>query len=261
MTKITGTKEWAVENVNCMAGCSHGCLYCYAKSMARRFKRAKSDADWAKPRVKPKQVNRKQQAVGGTVMFPTTHDIVPEFIEPCVTVLSNLLKAGNRVLVVSKPHLICIKRLCKDFTSYKNRILFRFTIGAYENKLLQFWEPGAPKFEERLASLKHAHSNGFMTSVSIEPMLDTPNVVSLFHKLAPFVTDSIWLGKLNRARTCIWERPPEVEAAIQRIEANQTDDKIRAIYQVLKDEPLVRWKESVKKVIGLKLADEAGMDV
>ena len=127
--------------------------------------------------------------------------------------------------------------------------------------MLAFWEPGAPTFEERLACLELAHRSGFKTSVSVEPMLDTPNVVALFHKLAPFVTDSIWLGKLNRARACIWERPPEVEAAIERIEANQTDDKIRPIYQALKDEPLVRWKESVKTVIGLKLADEAGMDV
>jgi hypothetical protein len=109
--------------------------------------------------------------------------------------------------------------------------------------------------------LQLAFGSGFKTSVSVEPMLDAPNVIALFRRLAPFVTDSIWLGKLNRARACIWERPPEVEAAIQRIEENQTDDKIRGIYEVLKDEPLVRWKESVKKVIGLPLADEAGMDV
>ena len=92
-------------------------------------------------------------------------------------------------------------------------------------------------------------------------MLDAPNVVALFRKLAPYATDSIWIGKLNRARNCVGDRSPEVETAIQWIEANQTDDKIRVIYQALKDEPLVRWKESVKKVIGLKLADEAGMDV
>jgi DNA repair photolyase len=165
------------------------------------------------------------------------------------------------VLVVSKPHLVCIQRICEEFTQYKDRILFRFTIGAYDNAVLAFWEPGAPTFEERLACLQLAHRSGFRTSVSAEPMLDAPNVVNLFHKLAPFVTDSIWIGKLNRARANIWDRSPEVEAAIQRIEANQADDKIRGIYQALKDEPLVRWKESVKKVIGLKLADEAGLDI
>jgi DNA repair photolyase len=33
-----GTKEWADKTVNCCTGCSHDCLYCYAKGMAVRFK-------------------------------------------------------------------------------------------------------------------------------------------------------------------------------------------------------------------------------
>ncbi len=197
----------------------------------------------------------------GTVMFPSTHDLVPELLEPCMTLLRNLLEVGNRVLVVSKPNLICIRRLCHDFASYKQQILFRFTITADDNSLLAFWEPNAPNFEERLACLQLAHDSGFSTSVSIEPILDSPNVVGLFHTLAPLVTDSIWLGKLNRPRNCIWDRPPEVEAAIQKIEENQADDKIRTIYHTLRDEPLVRWKDSIKEVVGLELADEPGMDV
>ena len=229
--------------------------------MALRFGRVSSEAEWMKPKLRTEEVKRKRRRMSGTVMFPTTHDITPEFIEPCILVLKNLLEAGNNVLVVSKPQSVCIQRICQDFALYKNRILFRFTIGAFNEALLAFWEPGAPTFKERLACLKLAYCGGFKTSISIEPMLDATNVVALFRKLAPFVTNSIWLGKLNRARSCILNRPQEVEAAIKRIEANQTDDKIRAIYQALKDEPLVRWKESVKKVLGLQLADEAGMDM
>ena len=258
---VSGTREWAVKSVNCISGCSNGCLYCYGKGMARRFGRVSSYAEWINPKLRPKEINRKRHKMSGTVMFPTTHDITPEFLEPCLVVLKNLLEADNKVLVVSKPQLECIQRICQDFVAYKDNILFRFTIGAFDNALLAFWEPGAPTFEERLACLDFAFRKGFKTSVSAEPMLDTPNVVALFYKLAPFVTDSIWLGKLNRARNCVGERSPEVEAAIQRIEINQTDDQIRAIYQSLKDEPLVRWKESVKEVIGLKLAEAAGMDV
>lgn len=52
-----------------------------------------------------------------------------------------------------------------------------------------------------------------------------------------------------------------MESAIRQIEAKQTDDWIWAIYQALKGHALVRWKESIKKVVGLKPADEAGMDV
>ena len=39
MTKskiISGTKEWAKENVNCVTGCSNNCRYCYARAMGTR---------------------------------------------------------------------------------------------------------------------------------------------------------------------------------------------------------------------------------
>jgi DNA repair photolyase len=259
--KISGTKEWAVVNVNCLKGCPHGCLYCYAKAMALRFHRVESDSDWLTPVPVEKGATRSCcKRYDGRVMFPSTHDITPEFLEPCLTVLGKLLTAGNDVTIVSKPHLECIQRICQDFADHKEQILFRFSIGSYNDSILSFWEPSAPNYAERLACLEYAFTNGFKTSVSTEPMLDAPNVVELFYRLAPYVTDSIWVGKMNRARNCIKDRTPEVEAAIQRVEANQKADKIRAIYQALKDEPLVRWKGSIKSVVGLEVADKAGMD-
>jgi hypothetical protein len=47
---------------------------------------------------------------------------------------------------------------------------------------------------------------------------------------------------------------------VRQIEDGQADDKVRAIYAALKDEPKVRWKDSYKQVLGLALADEAGLD-
>lgn len=43
------------------------------------------------------------------------------------------------------------------------------------------------------------------------------------------------------------------EEAIARIEAGQTDEKIREVYEALKGEPKVRWKDSVKRVVGIPL--------
>jgi hypothetical protein len=53
---------------------------------------------------------------------------------------------------------------------------------------------------------------------------------------------------------------PEDERMVELIEAGQTDEWVKAIYAALKDEPLVRWKESFKQVLGLPLAEEAGED-
>ena len=162
--------------------------------------------------------------------------------------LGKLLAAGNQVLIVSKPHVECIKRMCVDFTQYRQSILFRFTIGALDSAILKFWEPGAPPFEERLASLQHAFDAGYRTSVSAEPMLDMPHAVELFHRLSPFVTDRVWIGKMNRPRNCIadWQR---IDTEIRQIEANQTVERLLAIYKALKDEPKVAWKDTFSAVI------------
>ncbi len=181
-------------------------------------------------------------------MFPSSHDIEPAFLEPCMATLGKLLAAGNQVLVVSKPHLTCIERICAEFVQFKRSILFRFTIGALDSTILKFWEPGAPSFEERLASLQHAFRDGYVTSVSAEPMLDSPRIVELFNRLSPFVTDKVWVGTLNRARNCIMEWQ-KIDAKIRQIEANQTKTKLLAIYEALKNEPKIAWKDSFAAVI------------
>ena len=43
----TGTKEWAERNINICLGCSHDCLYCYARNFAWRRNAIRSRADWA----------------------------------------------------------------------------------------------------------------------------------------------------------------------------------------------------------------------
>lgn len=259
--KISGTKEWAVSNVNCLDGCEHGCRYCYARTMALRFGRIEHPDDWTRCEVRQEEVDKNRHHRQGTIMFPTTHDITPDTLQPCITVLTKLLKAGNQVLVVTKPHLFCIKEIHRLCTENITQILFRFTITADDESLLSYWEPHAPSFMERLEALKYAYQAGCRTSVSVEPMLDSPNVVRLFETLKPWVNDSIWIGKMNKIRMRVNIVTDEDEAQVCRIEGNQTDDDVRRIYEALKDEPKVKWKESFKSVLGLPLAEEAGLDV
>ena len=259
--RISGTKEWSVESVNILLGCAHQCRYCYARANALRRKQIPNVQVWGRSylTLREKEVAKRRKDVGGTVMFPSTHDILPEFLEPSLTVIGNILEAGNRILIVSKPHLECIEAICREFEQYRDRILFRFTIGAMDSSILEYWEPGAPAFEERLASLKHAYRQRFATSVSCEPMLDSENVVALFCALAPYVTDSIWIGKMNGIDYRV--EPGTDPRAIRRIKDGQTDGRVREIYAALKHEQKVKWKESFKKVLGLDLAEEPGLDV
>jgi len=258
--RISGTKEWAKHVANCVKGCKHKCKYCYARHiMVERYQKITAE-EWGNPVADDKKAHSKQPKKLGTTMFPTTHDIFPEVLEPCLAFLLNLLTAGNDVLIVSKPHLECIKAICDACKDYKKQILFRFTIGALDDDILSYWEPNAPKFFERYESLKYAFNAGYATSVSCEPMLDSKNVVELFRILEPSVTDSIWIGKLNKIDSRVEVKTDEDRQQVQRIKDGQTDEKIWVVYNALKDEPKVKWKESFKAVLGLKLADEVGLD-
>jgi hypothetical protein len=179
-------------------------------------------------------------------MFPTQHDITPENLDHCLSTLTGLLEVGNEVLVVSKPHFDCIKDICKVTEKFKDKMLFRFSIGSYSDRILGYWEPGAPCFEERYNSLAHSFMLGFKTSISCEPCLDTSKVVQLFHTLKPLISDSFWIGKMNRIEDrCSGIDPAELE----RIYRGQTDDKIIDLYKQLRNEPLIRWKESYQDVL------------
>ena len=186
-------------------------------------------------------------------MFPSSHDITPNNLTPCITVLEKLLKTGNEVLIVSKPHLDCIEAICSRFSDYRKRILFRFTIGACDDSVLSFWEPGAPTYSERIASLQYAYENGFQASVSVEPMLDSANIDRLIEEVLPYVTETIWIGKMNHLTRLAKNANPQLLSAIQHVEAGQTDDIIHAIYLHHKLNPKIRWKASIKKVVGLPM--------
>jgi DNA repair photolyase len=255
--KITGTYEWASVSVNCSIGCRNDCKYCYAKRLAVMQKRISSYSEWRNKNEICRDLKKENKKHKGTVMFPTVHDIHPGNIKVCLDTIGNLLNAENKVLIVSKPWMSCIQDICDSFEYYKHKILFRFTIGCLDNKILQLWEPGAPKFEERIACLAYASAKGFQTSVSMEPMLNSVTVIHDAKVMFPFVTDGLWIGKMNKIRDRV-TRIPENEIA--RIEAGQTDTEIHRIYAALKYEPKIRWKESFKEILGLNLSQEAGLD-
>lgn len=262
-TKISGTREWSVVSANaCVAGrCEHFCKYCYARWEAiYKWHRLSEDDDCSKMIVNWSAVNKKWKKYDGAVMFPTTHDITPSVLEPCLTTIGHILEAGNQILIVSKPHLECIKAICQKFEPAKDRILFRFTIGAINDALFSHWEPNAPKFPERLECLKYAYYAGFQTSVSVEPMLDRANMVALVRITEGYITDSIWIGKMNQIGKRVKIVTDEDRLQVKRIIEGQTDKQILSLYQVLRDNHKVKWKESIKQVVGLPLATEAGLD-
>ena len=240
----TGTKEWATSNINLISGCSHNCRYCYAKKMALRFGR-KTKSNWKIMELHRNKLNQRYKKRRGRIMFPSSHDIVPEFKNECFLVLEKLLNAGNSVLITSKPHFKIIKELCNRFVYFRDQIQFRFTITTINNNKIEFWEEGAPPCEERFQSLKYAYQMKYKTSVSIEPFLDL-NPTPLVLKLYPFISETIWLGKMNYIDRK--NLTSEEKDNYNNIRKNYTEANLQNIINTLIKYKKIRYKDSIKKM-------------
>lgn len=165
------------------------------------------------------------------------------------------------MLVVSKPHIGCIEKICEELVAYRNDILFRFSIGAQDDTILSYWEPNAPSYAERKESLIHTYNQGFKTSISVEPMLDATNIDALISDLSPYVTDAIWIGTMNHLGRLDKDSDVVLKQAIAAIRRDQADEAIWAIYRRHKDNPMVKWKKEIKKIVGIPVPKRNGLDI
>lgn len=257
--KITGTREWASNNLNFCLGCSHDCRMCYAKELAVRYKRCTPE-EWSTEVINWAAVKKSRRKLNGRIMLPSAHDITPNLLDAALIVLRKVLEAGNEVLIVSKPHMVCIRTLCAELSAFKKQITFRFTIDGMTPSVLRYWEPGAPLFEERLKCLRYAFQEGFATSVSAEPLLEVDMLDDLVFHLMPFITDTIWIGLMNRIGQRVAIKTERDMKEVEKIVEGQKKHRIWEYYRRYMDNPKIRWKESIKKIVGLPLATRAGED-
>ena len=247
----TGTKEWSDFSYNICTGCQHGCLYCYAHNNRARFgKSLRTNDQWRQQHLSDKgQQLGSKVGKKGVVMFPTSHDITPEFLDQSLATIKNLL-LNNSVLVVSKPHLCVIETLCRELTPNRDKVMFRFSIGSLNEQQTDFWEPGAPKPSERITALQYAYNAGYATSVSAEPMLDDNlGMRKLVNTVDPYVTDTIWLGKMQRVNRVQNHGFTGFDMRLAFIKEWQSDENILHLVKLLATHPKVKWKDSISKVI------------
>jgi DNA repair photolyase len=250
--RTTGASEWAQKRLNIIRGCTHDCLYCWAKGLAVRRHQCLPE-DWAQEVFNKRNWKAAIRPKVHSLMFPSTHDITPQFLPQHLEFLGKLLVAYPSVLVVSKPHLDCTRAICQQFPQYRDKLMFRFTWGSADDAVLKFWEPNATGSTERLACLQHAFEQGYKTSLSCEPMLDR-NIAEVVRIATPFITDTIWLGKANELKEYLvlnGHDTPEVMARADELIGWQSDENIRSLYQQFRDNPLIRWKDSIQAVVGL----------
>ena len=169
-----------------------------------------------------------------------------------------MLASDNKVLIVSKPNPKCIKKLVKELKPYKDNVMFRFTIGTSNNKVLKLFEPNAPSYKDRERSLIMAFNAGYRTSISMEPILCASDLaISTIITLQPYVTDSIWIGKLNKAdlRVDQSRMTDKVTLGLESLLLWQNDDNcicelVRLIQECEEiEQQKIQWKDSIKEVL------------
>ena len=231
MKNKTGTKEWSEHSVNSQIGCRNDCRYCYMKQIYKRFNSHPTGIYSQEFTITPKI-----RKYTGVVMYPTAHDINERNYMRCFEVIQKILDAGNSVLVVSKMSSKVAKEFCKKFTPSKN-LEIRVTITYNDQEIGDYFEPNAPTCKDRMGALKTLFKAGFKTSVSIEPALTVPEL--LVENVSPYCRGDIWVGLLNRYK--INEHP------IERATWLFTFARLKTIYNKLKDNPKVKFKDSFLK--------------
>lgn len=242
---LTNTKQWAKYTINLFKGrCANGCIYCYRNADITRFR---ENPEW---RIKADPIFKTFKKRDGVTLYPSAHDIRYEDLTFHISFLANFLASGSNIIIVTKPDYYCIAKLCESLEIFKNQIEFRFTIGSYESDILNFYEPNASTFTERFFSVRLVYLKGYKTSISIEPMLDLyPERV--IEKVLPFVTEHIWIGKINLAKIRLtlnghadkWEQVSEL------VNWQANDQNILELVQRLSVYPKIKWKDSIQKVI------------
>jgi hypothetical protein len=214
-----------------------------------------TEAEWKKMEFMPKWYHKKPKKVGGRLFCYSGHDVFPDNMHLVLDHLKMQLEVGNHILIVTKPIYECVKFLCRGLQKYKSQITWRFTIGSKRNDNLRFWDGGdlAPLYEERLDCLKHAYYQGYNTSVSCEPFFDN-SIVDLVHELLPYVTDTIWIGKMNRIKPRVNTKDWSANdlAYLEEVRRCQTKSAIQILYMRLQYVPKVRWKDSITEILKLK---------
>ncbi len=191
--------------LNCYVGCSHRCLYCYARYM-QKFKARPEDWGYFvdvkvnAPEALAKQL-RKIKPPKEVFMSSVGDAWQPleakyKLSRAC---LKLLLEAGFKVDILTKSSLV--ERDFGLLEAYKTPSL-GMTLTTLKRDLQKVLEPYASEPTDRLNTLKKAREKGIKTWVFLGPLIpeftDTPaNLEALFRVLQGVDLDRILVDRLN----------------------------------------------------------------
>ena len=202
---LLNKSELADFTLNCYVGCSHRCLYCYARYMKKFKDRPEDWGDFVDVKINAPEILAKQilriRPPKEVFMSSICDGWQPleakyKLSRACLKIL---LEAGLEVSILTKSSLIL-----RDFDlleAYKTPSL-GMTITTLNRNLQKVLEPYASEPLERLNTLKKAQDKGIKTWVFLGPLLpefcDTrANLEAIFRALEGLNLDHIYVDRLN----------------------------------------------------------------
>ena len=199
-----GTPGYAI---NTYTGCDHGCDYCFARSMHKRFGRR---GDFDSPKVRPGylgQIEKEAQALasGQTVHLCFTCDPYSHLdwqTRHTRATIEILHQYGHRVQVLTKGG----SRAQRDLGLFLPTDSFGTTLTLWDLSMSRAFEPQAADPIDRIYTMELFHQAGIPTWASLEPVIDPDQTLFLIQQSAPHC-DLYKVGKWNydrRARDIDW---------------------------------------------------------
>jgi len=196
--------------INCYVGCSHGCKYCYATSITKKFSPHKEmwgefvDVKVNAAEILKKEIGKKKK--GKVFLSSLTDPYQPlerkyQLTRRCLEIL---LQHKFPIIIQTKSSLVLRDLdLLKKFESCE----VGFTITSLNEKVRKDFEPNSSPVEEKLEAIKILRKNGIFVYVffgPVLPYLSDENLEKYFEKMVELDVNEVWVDKLN-LKPGVWE--------------------------------------------------------
>ncbi|HDD69387.1 MAG TPA: radical SAM protein [Candidatus Korarchaeota archaeon] len=198
--------------INPYLGCSHGCVYCYARLYTARFWEESRNREWGGfvfPKINAAQLLRREirrKRRGLILLSSVTDPYLPEESKYRLTrrILEILKEYDFPVSILTKSPLV-IQDL--DIISGLEDVEVGFSMSGLDSDQLACFEPCAPSVRSRLAALRKLSDEGIRTYAFISPILPgitDSHIELLLKKIKEAKADRVMVDLL-RIRPQLWE--------------------------------------------------------
>ena len=209
--------EYSRHGLNIYDSCPHGCIYCYAAAMAKRFGKPWNGVVSVRPglleALRKQLAGKEWQNAGRLIHLCFTCDPYPVKCDQQASwetsrVITAIKGSGNHVQILTKGAL----HPRRDFHLLDGNDWFGISFSGGEDSD----EPGAATSYERFCTLLAAKEAGIKTWVSCEPVLNPNAVIDCIKEMSsqyPNAVDLWRIGKLNHRKSNInwWKFGHQVE--------------------------------------------------